>query len=274
MSPALKLADFGASAVLAQNGDNLLQFHRPQKQALLQDVTTFRYAAPEVLRHRNYNFSADVWGVGVIGWEMLQEDPREAAIAIEDNHRCDERVKAVEAFQKQVEANAEQAKRIPLFHLVWSMVQEDSKRPSASNTLDFAVFAATAKGSSALPAKKASALAAGEAAKPKTPLSPPSPALATSPTLGEAAKPASAPCMSQGAQSSDLPKRALDVVIALRDLMPHLLPGDVSAFNEVPANLAPACCLLVLQRALAHLGEVEPDLNQTSTRPEPDLNST
>jgi serine/threonine protein kinase len=67
MSPALKLADFGASAVLAQTGDDLHQFHRPQKQALLQDVTTFRYAAPEVLRRGNYNFSADAWGVGVIG---------------------------------------------------------------------------------------------------------------------------------------------------------------------------------------------------------------
>jgi len=263
MSPALKLADFGASAVLAQTGDDLHQFHRPQKQALLQDVTTFRYAAPEVLRRQNYNFSADVWGAGVIGWEMLQEDPREAAIAIEDKHRCDERVKAVEAFQKQVEANAEQAKRIPLFHLVWSMVQEDSKRPSASNTLDFAVFAATATGGSARPAQEGSALAAGEAITPNTKISPPAPAIPTSQTLGGAAKPPSAPYMSQGAHSSDMPKQALDVVIALRDLMPHLLPGDVSAFNEVPTSLAPAYSLLVLLRALAHLGEVEPDLNQT-----------
>ena len=103
-------------------------------------MTTFRYAAPEVLRRERYDFSADVWGIGVICWEMLQSDPREPAVGIDNRDGYEARVRAVEAFQKVVETHRDDAPKVPLCHLVWRLLQEASRRPSANDTLKFAVF--------------------------------------------------------------------------------------------------------------------------------------
>jgi serine/threonine protein kinase len=131
----LKLSDFGAAAILARKGDK-----GSQSQSLSHDMTTFRYAAPEVLRRERYDLSADVWGIGVICWEMLQSDPREPAVGIDNRDGYEARVRAVEAFQKVVETHRDDARKVPLFHLVWCLLQEASRRPSANDTLKFAVF--------------------------------------------------------------------------------------------------------------------------------------
>ena len=81
-SPMLKLSDCGAAVVLARKGGK-----GPPSQSLSQDLTAFRYAASEVVRRESYEFvSADAWGIGVICWEMLQSDPREVAVGIDDRY--------------------------------------------------------------------------------------------------------------------------------------------------------------------------------------------
>ena len=44
-------------------------------------MTTYRYASPEVVRKQPYSFSLDMWSVGVILWEMLEEDAQVPAAA-------------------------------------------------------------------------------------------------------------------------------------------------------------------------------------------------
>ena len=135
LSPMLKLADMGAAGVIVREGEQSLPT-RP----LIQDVTTFQYAAPEVLRHENYNFSADIWGAGIICWEMLQSDPRENAVHIKNSDGHKERVEAMRLFQNVVEAQRDASKDIPLLHLAWCMLQEPIQRPTASSALEFDVF--------------------------------------------------------------------------------------------------------------------------------------
>ena len=261
LSTMVKLADFGQSAVLTRKGDE----KGVPTRTLLQDVTTFRYAAPEVLRHEPYSFLGDVWGVGVICWEMLQSDPREPAVGIDDHDGHDARVTAVGAFQKEVETQSENARNIPLFHLAWSMLQEASKRPSAKSTLDFDVFRgigtlaadipaspttgeSAARGSCSQTTGKPAPAAGGQASPttaepasaahgprpPTTGKSEPAAGGPVSPTTGELAPATGGPAQDKGgAENVGFPQRPLDAVIAAKALMPHFLPGDVSAFSEV-----------------------------------------
>ena len=69
----LKLCDFGASAILVAaeeiQKDKRQHLNTPQRLR-----TTFAYAPPEVLQKRSYSFSCDMWGVGIILHEMMQEN--------------------------------------------------------------------------------------------------------------------------------------------------------------------------------------------------------
>jgi hypothetical protein len=236
----LKLSDFGAAAILARKGDK-----GSQPQSLSHDMTTFRYAAPEVLRRERYDLSADVWGIGVICWEMLQSDPREPAVGIDNRDGYEARVRAVEAFQKVVETHRDDAPKVPLFHLVWCLLQEASRRPSANDTLKFAVFdsspdvpvagenAGDALGQ-ALPTPEGTALPTTEGIPPRDRALPTTEGtipgdLAILLTPGGLHDQGD----SAAAESMGLPKEQADVVIQLKDLMPLLLPGDVPAFNQV-----------------------------------------
>jgi serine/threonine protein kinase len=247
----LKLSNFGAAAILARKGDKGCQ-----SQSLSHDMTTFRYAAPEVLRRERYDLSADVWGIGVICWEMLQSDPRVPAVCIDNRDGHEARVRAVEAFQKVVETHRDDAPKVPVFHMAWCLLQEASRRPSANDTLTFAVFdsspdvpvagenAGDALGQ-ALPTPEGTALPTTEGIPPRD---------KALPTM-EGTVPGDLPTMegtvpgdiaglltpgglhdqgdSAAAESMGLPKEQADVVIQLRDLMPFLLPGDVQAFTKV-----------------------------------------
>ena len=67
----LKLCDFGASAILVAAEEKGKRRHLKTPQRLR---TTFAYAPPEVLQKRSYSFSCDMWGVGIILHEMMQEN--------------------------------------------------------------------------------------------------------------------------------------------------------------------------------------------------------
>ena len=58
---------------------------RDSTRQLRQDVTTYRYAAPEMIKRESYNFVADVWSAGVILWEMIQKNPNVPAVEISDD---------------------------------------------------------------------------------------------------------------------------------------------------------------------------------------------
>ena len=274
LSPMLKLGDMGAAAVLAQKGEIPAPAKQQQgpgspttgatTQALQHDLTTFQYAAPEVLRHENYDFSADIWGVGVICWEMLQADPRQPALDIENPSGPSERLAAMAKFQSKVEAQGVTAPETPLLHVAWCMLQEPAKRPSATSALEFAAFASESLGS---PTKEATdSLGAGvpqatkdspnsgvvQATVPKPDKNNPQPKpqcppeQATAKAAAEAAATGDPQVVAQeqataeiaaaggpGAASLQTRKQALDVVVAMAPLMPSLLPGDIPAFNAV-----------------------------------------
>ena len=80
----LKLSDFGASAVLCRQEDQ-------NAIGLIESGcrTTFRYAAPEVLRGQPYGLPSDIWSAGIILYEILQVDPRAPAVAGTSNNPAD-----------------------------------------------------------------------------------------------------------------------------------------------------------------------------------------
>ena len=149
----------------------------------------------------------------MISWEMLQSDPREHAVRIEEHGGHDERVAAVRVFQRYVEAQCDSAPKVPLLHLAWCMLQEASRRPSATSAVEFAVFRGV----------ETPVAASGGPASPTT--------------GGSVAAKGGASLAAANAESLTLPERPLDAVIAAGDLMPHLLPGDVPAFNAVMHGL-------------------------------------
>ena len=68
----LKVTDFGSSALLTKEDTDpktrvsVSGTERVLTRQLRQDLTTYRYAAPEMIKRESYNFVADVWSAGVI----------------------------------------------------------------------------------------------------------------------------------------------------------------------------------------------------------------
>ena len=62
-----KLADFGV-ATMTQN--------RPDEGEYTAETGTYRWMAPEVIRHESYTFSADVFSYALVAWQLLtREEP-------------------------------------------------------------------------------------------------------------------------------------------------------------------------------------------------------
>ena len=51
--------------------------------------TSWRYAAPEVLRKEPFGLPSDMWSAGIILYELVQSDTRERAIDGKSRHRAD-----------------------------------------------------------------------------------------------------------------------------------------------------------------------------------------
>jgi serine/threonine protein kinase len=76
-----KIADFGMS--VANTG-----------QELTAETGTYRYMAPEVIRHESYSSNADVYSFGVCLWQLITREvpfatmtPIQAAYAVAEGHR-------------------------------------------------------------------------------------------------------------------------------------------------------------------------------------------
>jgi len=67
--PELKIADFGLSRVLGP-----VKATASERYRLTGGTGSLRYMAPEVAANQPYNEKADVYGFGVILWEMLAND--------------------------------------------------------------------------------------------------------------------------------------------------------------------------------------------------------
>jgi tRNA A-37 threonylcarbamoyl transferase component Bud32 len=67
--PELKIADFGLSRVLGP-----IKKHSTERYRLTGGTGSLRYMAPEVAANQPYNEKADVYGFGIILWEMLAND--------------------------------------------------------------------------------------------------------------------------------------------------------------------------------------------------------
>eukprot|EP00456_Euglypha_rotunda_P085824 TRINITY_DN8673_c0_g1_i6.p1 TRINITY_DN8673_c0_g1~~TRINITY_DN8673_c0_g1_i6.p1 ORF type:complete len:237 (-),score=23.73 TRINITY_DN8673_c0_g1_i6:78-788(-) len=67
--PELKIADFGLSRVLGP-----VKTTSTERYRLTGGTGSLRYMAPEVAANQPYNEKADVYGFGVILWEMLAND--------------------------------------------------------------------------------------------------------------------------------------------------------------------------------------------------------
>ena len=66
VSKKAKLADFGIS---------MLQKDKTTMYAMTGETGSYRYMAPEVLRHESYNYQVDVWSFGMILYYMFEEVP-------------------------------------------------------------------------------------------------------------------------------------------------------------------------------------------------------
>eukprot|EP00457_Paulinella_chromatophora_P001621 gb/GEZN01001623.1/.p1 GENE.gb/GEZN01001623.1/~~gb/GEZN01001623.1/.p1 ORF type:complete len:882 (-),score=116.39 gb/GEZN01001623.1/:78-2723(-) len=67
--PRLKIADFGLSRVLGPD-----KHHEAERYKLTGGTGSLRYMAPEVAANQPYNEKADVYGFGIILWEMVAND--------------------------------------------------------------------------------------------------------------------------------------------------------------------------------------------------------
>ena len=74
----LKIGDFGNSCIVVKDSGK-----RPRPAHLTElakGITTYQYAAPEILKSEPYEFSSDVWSAGVVIYELVQENPARPAI--------------------------------------------------------------------------------------------------------------------------------------------------------------------------------------------------
>lgn len=57
-----KVTDFGLSCVADSSGE------------MTAETGTYRWMAPEIIRHENYSFPADVYSFGILLWELIARD--------------------------------------------------------------------------------------------------------------------------------------------------------------------------------------------------------
>ena len=128
----LKIGDFGNSCIVVEDSGK-----RPLPQnlrELRQGVTTYTYAAPEILKKEPYDFRSDVWSAGVVIYEMLQTHPARTAIKYDKIDTMELMLPKTMAFIQEV--TRLDPREIPDLKLVKEMVREAPKeRPYMKDIL-------------------------------------------------------------------------------------------------------------------------------------------
>ena len=110
---SVKICDFGNSVFLI--GPGRKDF--PSSLPLAPLMTTYRYASPEIVS-RPYGFSCDIWAVGVILWEMLQEDARVPAVDFDQETRTLGNLElALVKFCNKIDGNRKKTGSNPMMHM-------------------------------------------------------------------------------------------------------------------------------------------------------------
>ena len=132
---SLKICDFGNSCFLIGIGGKQLPKSRPLRPLL----TTHRYASPEVCKKQPYSFPLDMWSVGVVLWEMLQEDARVPAVVLESSWESESKlVAAVTLFCNKVDTYRKSTKiTTGMTQLAFKLLEvAPATRPTAQQVLD------------------------------------------------------------------------------------------------------------------------------------------
>ena len=125
----LKICDFGNSVWLADNEQQFTNI-----QPLAHTMTTAQYTSPEVVHQKPYGLPADMWSIGVILWELLQDDATVAAVKCNDKQReVDGLMSALDSYRKAVEDTRQDSRATsPLVRLAMQLVEfEPDDRPTA-----------------------------------------------------------------------------------------------------------------------------------------------
>lgn len=90
--PVIKIADFGLSRRFKHGGPNV-SMSGSTAGVMTSETGTYRWMAPEVIRHEPYNQKIDVYSYGVVIWELFACEipfagmtPIQAAFAVADKH--------------------------------------------------------------------------------------------------------------------------------------------------------------------------------------------
>src|SRR5210317_411979 len=65
-----KLTDFGLAAMLQNNAT----INNGRGGDLTAETGTYRYMAPEVIKHERYQYSADIYSLSTLMWEMITRE--------------------------------------------------------------------------------------------------------------------------------------------------------------------------------------------------------
>lgn len=97
--PVIKVADFGLSRNFNKLGVGTVHTTGSVAGVMTSETGTYRWMAPEMIRHEPYNEKVDVYSYGVVLWELFSCEipfhslsPIQAAYAVADKHvrpKCD-----------------------------------------------------------------------------------------------------------------------------------------------------------------------------------------
>ena len=130
----LNVADFGNACIVVEDlGTRPLP---PNLKELVRGVTTYIYAAPEILRGERYDYRSDVWSAGVVMYELMQQHPARTAIKLEQSDTMDSMLPKTLEFANEVSKHT-QSGEIPDLKLVQEMLREAFiERPSMQDLLN------------------------------------------------------------------------------------------------------------------------------------------
>ena len=130
----LKICDFGNSVFLTR----IEKGRFPHCKKLTPMMTTYRYCSPEVAKRAPYGFALDMWSVGVILYELLQEDARIPAVDFDQATAGVQNLeKALVEFCNKVDQRRRQGASTAMEQLALQLLEVAAEaRPSAAKAVE------------------------------------------------------------------------------------------------------------------------------------------